>query len=102
VGTPVSFKGLIQNLTLFTDGTKIPIGSLISGTYINNKDKIAMTGGIKIVSLIQSGNGYAMYTINNAQTLGTTIQDADQITMSYKTVTTELVTTELVRDANVS
>jgi hypothetical protein len=102
VGTPVSFKGLIQNLTLFTDGTTIPIGSLISGTYINNKDNIAMTGGIKIVSLIQSGNGYAMYTINNAQTLGTTILDANQITMSYKTVTTELVTTELVRDASVS
>lgn len=101
-GTPVAFNGIITGTSLLTDGTAVPIGALIGGTYTNNKDKISILGATRVVSLVSEGTGYKIYTINNRHTTASSILDADRIAMNYKVVTTELVTTELTRDANVS
>ena len=102
--TTVPFQALIQRTTLTTDGTTVPIGSVISGTYTNNKDNIAIIGNTVVLELFASGTGYKMYTISQDHPQATTILDANRITMSYNTITetTEIKTTELVKDYNVS
>lgn len=100
-GTRTSFTGLIQYNSLLST-TNIPIGSIISGTYTNNVDKIEIIP-CKVIELVDTfSNGYKIYLLDVTHTTGSTSADSAYITMYYKKDVTEIVTTEYTRDASVT